>query len=430
MSSFLNNIHPLLSRKKNDPSDVNFAILNAINSVLEDTERDTIEAKKQSSLKSATGKYLEIYGDWHGVYRRDGESDTRYRSRIITFVDMPRGTNQSIIRAVRRYLGDQNVGVEVYEPFNDIFILNKSKLNGSHGLMGDYYRFAVIQVNIGNPFDDDLIDYIYRFTPSGVKVHINYDPSLPRRNDTATDVAPSLFTMTALESEVQATWYSGLEEYIGGRIQLRDQDAVLEDYIINHSKLNSQDILTGSFVNGRDFYHVFGKASNLIPKLGSRMGDILSQVQDMEEADYLNTTNQSGASQVTTVNINPSEEVYMAWNIDQYLSKKYLGSNINIPRTKEDYANVLLGSEFTLTTRTGNRGVTYDFQAYNFLTRRWVTLHRELGNGSVKTFHTEVVNPIQYLNDNRIMVTRIKANTTFTLDLDYVALDYRKEVTS
>lgn len=427
MSNFLKNIHPLLARKKNDNSDTNYAILHAIDSVLEDTEKETIDSKKQSSLKTATSKYLDIWGDWHGVYRKDGESDSRYRRRIIAYVDMPRGTNQSIVRAIRRYLGDPHVGVEIFEPFNNIFTLNSSKLNGNHGLMGYYYRFAVIQVNIGRPFDDDLIDYIYRFTPSGVKVHINYDPSLPRTTDTGDNVAPSLFTMTPFSSVIDATRYTGLEKFIGGRIQLGDQDAVLKAFVTNHSKLNSEDVLTGSFVNNRELYHVFGKASSLTPLPDSRMGNLLGMVEELKESDYLNTTNQTGATNVSSLNVNPSEEVYMVWNIDHYISKKYLGSGFNIPRTKEGHAKVLKGSAFTMTTKSDSRGVTFDFQVYNFRTKKWVTLQREVANGRVKTFHTYLVSPIDYLNDNRLMITRIKSNNTFKLDLDYLALDYRNE---
>lgn len=428
MGSFLKNIHPLLSRSKQEPSDTNYAILNAIESVLNEVEEETIDARKQSSLKTASGKYLEVYGDWFGVRRRDGESDTRYRRRIVRYVDMPRGTNQSIILAVRRYLADPYVGVEIYEPYEDIFTLNKSKLNGSHGLMGHFYRFAVIRVDIGRPFDDDLIDYLYRFTPSGVRVHVNYDPSLPRRNDSAANVSASLFTMTPGEAMAEVTRYSGLEKYIGGRIQLGDSDEVLRSFITNHSKMNAEDVLTGSFTHGRDLYHIFGKATNIPLKMTNKMGELYSQIEDLPKENYTNTTSQTGMTEFTRLSLTPSEEAYMVWNLDKYISTKYIGSEFNIKRTREDYAAILEGSAFTMTSKSDSRGNTFDLEIYNFSRRRWEVLNRQVANGRTNTIHSVLENPVRYLNTNRLMVTRIKVRQAIEIDLDYMALDYRKEI--
>ena len=428
MGSFLKNIHPLLKRNKSDSSDTNYAILHAIDSVLNDVEKETIESKKHSALHSATGEYLNYFGGWFGVRRKDGESDSRYRRRIVQYLDMPRGTNQSVILAVRRYLEDPYVGVEIYEPYEDIFMLNKSKLNGTHGLMGDYYRFAVIQISIGSPFDEDLIDYVYRFTPSGVRVHINYDPSLPRRNDTSGTISAPLFAMSPVTSATEATRQTGLENYVGGRIQLRDQDSVLESFINNHSKMDDLDALTGSFTHGRELYHILGKGAEIVPKTAVRMGELLSQLEELPEEDYLTPTRQSGGAETAKVSLTPSEQVYMVWNIDKYLHTKYTGSSTKISRTREGYGDILEGSAFTLTTKSQSRGSSFDFEIYNFTTRRWETLKREMTNGSLNTLHATLTNTTNYLSQNRLMITRIKPNHNFELELDYLALDYKKEL--
>lgn len=95
MGNFLRNLHPLLRRDKNmkDNQDPNHALLDAMNSELEEVEQETIASKLQSSLKTATGEYLDNFGDWFGVYRKDNESDEKYRQRIIDYLLLKRGTN-------------------------------------------------------------------------------------------------------------------------------------------------------------------------------------------------------------------------------------------------------------------------------------------------------------------------------------------------
>lgn len=72
MGNFFKNIHPLLRRTRNETNydGANYAILNAINEVLGATEKETIDSKMQSSLDTATGYWLDQWGDWFGVYRR------------------------------------------------------------------------------------------------------------------------------------------------------------------------------------------------------------------------------------------------------------------------------------------------------------------------------------------------------------------------
>ena len=72
MANFLKNLHPLLKRNRNkkDNQDPNFALIDTLNEEMNQVERDAIESKLQSSLKTATSEYLDKFGDWFGVYRR------------------------------------------------------------------------------------------------------------------------------------------------------------------------------------------------------------------------------------------------------------------------------------------------------------------------------------------------------------------------
>lgn len=190
-SRFWKNLHPLLRRDRKAPyeDDANYAILHAIDKELEDLETETFKSRIQSSLKSATGYYLEEFGDFFGVFRRETtESDSKYRTRIIEELDVPRGTNESIKKAIKKYLEDNTIGVKVYEPWEDIFYLNRpdSKLNGTHKMQGEYYHFAVIHVYISTPFGEDIISLINDYKPAGVTLYVTYDPSV--RPDVPTEI--------------------------------------------------------------------------------------------------------------------------------------------------------------------------------------------------------------------------------------------------
>ena len=88
-------------RKSKDYQDVNYAIINALQEQFTEMESDSVKSKIQSSLETATGEYLDIWGDWFGLARKEKEQDTEYRNRIIEYFLLKRGTNNAIIKAVK-----------------------------------------------------------------------------------------------------------------------------------------------------------------------------------------------------------------------------------------------------------------------------------------------------------------------------------------
>lgn len=429
MSSFLKNIHPLLKRKKQKHSDPNFAILEAIDGLLSEAEEETLNAKSQSYLNKATGDYLQIWGEWFGVTRKDDESDVNYRKRIIEYVNIPRGTNQALILAIQRYMYDGRpgaVGVEIYEPWRNIFTLNRSKLDGTDGLMGDYFRFAVIQVNIGEPFDEDLEDYLNGFKTAGVKMILNYDPTIPRVGDSqdSKDV-PSLVKMRALPSELSAFLLTGLERAIGGHIRLGDTDEIVDPFYTDVSSLNSINVLTGSFSQKRNFYHLASLGRDLVPKADMTMGQTMMATQELEEEFYQS----AGAIDTDsyTKRVTSADQLYMTLNIDTYLTTKYYASQDNVTRTKEAHARALGSPEFTVVVAGDVPGKVVDLQAYNFTTKEWVTLDRMVLSKVPTKYNIGLGDSIDFLNDNRIMFTRLTPRGDFNLTLDFFTLDYRTE---
>lgn len=430
MGSFLKNIHPLLKRKKQNGSDPNYAILQAIDGLLSEAEQTTLDAKAQSYLNKATGNYLDSWGEWFGVVRKDQEGDAEYRKRIIEYVDIPRGTNSALILAIRRYMSDGRpgaVGVEIYEPWKNIFTLNRSKLNGVDGLMGAYYRFAVIQINIGEPFDSDLEDYLNGFKPAGVRMILNYDPTIPRVGDTQTNGVPSLIKMRALASEVSATLLTGLDFVIGGSIRIGDTDEEVNPFLTNVSETNSLSTLTGSFSQKRDFYHLASTARDLVPNSLTTMGQMLLNSTELPETFYQSV----GAidSNAYTLASTSADQVYLTYNIDNYLTSKYYGTETVLERSKEVYAKALGRPEFTIVLSGDKPGRVVDLQAYNLTTGNWVTLDRFVTSATPTKYNVGLGNAIDYLNDNRLLFTRLAPRGDFKMSIDYITLDYKTKIT-
>lgn len=177
--NFWKNLHPLLRREENtDEGSANGAVLHAIAGALSDAEKELIPSKMQSSLNTASGSYLDYWGYWFGVIRKTNEDDDSYRYRIVQYLLLGRGTVASIIRGIKYALDDQSATITIYEPWQNIFYLDKSKMDSSYYMQGSYYRYGVITVNIDRPLDESVWLAIQAFKPAGVRIAVEYNASL------------------------------------------------------------------------------------------------------------------------------------------------------------------------------------------------------------------------------------------------------------
>lgn len=264
MSNFFKNIHPLLRRgkRKDEYDDSNFAVLNALNYELTQAEQETISSKIHSSLESATGEFLDAWGAWFGVYRKDGWTDEYYRKRIIRELLLKRGTVPAIIEALVDFLEDNEATVTIYEPWRNVFYTNKSDLNGEDHLMGYYYRFAIIDISIDRPFPPEIVEVIQSFKPAGVLFYIRLDTS----TNPNTQVVDSPYVYLDVNNKTEIEQWLGLKYDVRGRMSLADQrEQVAEAGVFhtNNSDLNGEDVLSGSFDHGRGYLHLASTGMNL-----------------------------------------------------------------------------------------------------------------------------------------------------------------------
>ncbi|AGI12235.1 hypothetical protein BPS10C_238 [Bacillus phage BPS10C] len=177
--SFIKYLHPLWKSMLGKVNDSHTAVVTSIEDAFTDAEKDAMDLIKDANLETATGEWLDEYGDIFGVFRKDNEKDEDYRRRIINWILTERGTIGSIKDAIEKWLDDPEADVEIYEPFKNVFFLNKSKLNGPDHLLGRYYTSAVIDVRFTKHVPVEILDEIRKFKPAGVTAKLT---RLPNRN--------------------------------------------------------------------------------------------------------------------------------------------------------------------------------------------------------------------------------------------------------
>lgn len=245
--SFFKFLHPNLRRgyeQATDYSSANYAVLSAINDILQHTEDDSIKAKIQSHLDTATGQFLDSWGSWFGTPRKYGQSDEDYRDWIITYVTLQRGTKRAIINAIKMYLNMSNATIDIYEPYKHVFTLDKSYLDGLDHLPGDYYRWAIIDIYVDRPVPKAIETIIRDFKPAGVNFYITIDTSMNKENK-AIPMGSIVPTFDNLDSG-----YFGFDQNLNYYVDVSGADYVADKnslFILDKSKLDGDDVLGGGY---------------------------------------------------------------------------------------------------------------------------------------------------------------------------------------
>ncbi len=178
--SFIKYLHPLWKSMLGKVNDSHTAVVTSIDDAFTQAEKDAMELIKDANLETATGEWLDEYGNIFGVFRKDNERDEDYRRRIVNWILTERGTVGSIKDAIEKWLDDPEAEVEIYEPFKNVFFLNKSKLNGPDHILGRYYTSAVIDVRFTKHVPIEIIEEIRKFKAAGVTAKLT---RLPNRNN-------------------------------------------------------------------------------------------------------------------------------------------------------------------------------------------------------------------------------------------------------
>lgn len=437
MSNFLKNLHPLLRRKKNpkDNEDVNYALIKVLNEEMNMIEKDAIESKLQSSLKSSTGDYLDNFGDWFGVYRKKDEEDEKYRARIIKYLLLKRGTNNAIIEAIKDYLEDSDADVSIYEPFRNIFYTNKSHLNGNDHLMGYYYNFAIINVSVGSYFPMEIVDVINEFKPAGVKFYVTYDGG---GTNTGSSIIKVLDNPVNIDVYQNIDRLSGYSETFYGHINMGlrkvSYDSETDIFKTNRSKINSNDVLTGSSSIGRAFHNYAYKTNYVYnPTRTSTVSEIKTVLdekgRELPLEYYINTTEKG--RQPVTIDVNSTTGtafIYNNLNLREYFShykpELLQGDSQEIKNAISSYMGTSTFDLFMEALISPEETINVQTQVFDFSIGRWVTVKNSKITYGMQNVGAELGYVKDYMNNELNMFTRVSiaSSSDVTVNINYLDL--------
>lgn len=342
-------LHPLMQRgMTKDPNSVYNALINALNSPLNNAESDILRSKTNIMLAQAPEDWLDTFGSWLGLKRKDKEPDNVYRKRLMEWVLTDKNDVSSIRNAIANFLNISSDCVYVYEPYTDMLYYNKlgSDYNSLKYFASSYYNYCVIDVQIDNTFPiREIQDIINLFRPAGViyvlTMNINsFNHNAPIIDMSEDGSTPMFYDETyyagfnqrvqalitpGLSDDITVTnpffWSTSLSELNEGR-EYQNEDSQFNDYMVlgeYYNDYNPKD--TDTFTDGR----VYAKNYSLQDRnlMAKRDNDCLKFNIGKFDSDYqplsFTTTLNQGSSynnNVYSVNSNSKGITFTFSNLD------------------------------------------------------------------------------------------------------------------
>lgn len=342
-------LHPLMQRgMTKDPNSVYNALINALNSPLNNAESDILRSKTNIMLAQAPEDWLDTFGSWLGLKRKDKEPDSVYRKRLMEWVLTDKNDVSSIRNAIANFLNISSDCVYVYEPYTDMLYYNKlgSDYNSLKYFASSYYNYCVIDVQIDNTFPiREIQDIINLFRPAGViyvlTMNINsFNHNAPIIDMSEDGSTPMFYDETyyagfnqrvqalitpGLSDDITVTnpffWSTSLSELNEGR-EYQNEDSQFNDYMVLGEYYNDYDPRdTDTFTDGR----VYAKNYSLQDRnlMAKRDNDCLKFNIGKFDSDYqplsFTTTLNQGSSynnNVYSVNSNSKGITFTFFNLD------------------------------------------------------------------------------------------------------------------
>lgn len=186
-SIFYKNIITLYKLNLNATNEVHRVVIDALFKVFVMTHGDIDQAKLQMCLLTATGQWLNVWGDYFNVPREPGEDDGVYRDRILAETIEPKVTLWALKRASSRWLNRHHGesytpdDIKIFEPWRQLLKPSqRGTLSGDARLWSrDYWTYAVVDIAIpdASQLSIELIEYLNEVKAAGVKIIWSVKPS-------------------------------------------------------------------------------------------------------------------------------------------------------------------------------------------------------------------------------------------------------------
>lgn len=185
-SIFAKTLRSLYKINLNKSNEVHSIIIDAIFKTLVMVEGDLNQAKLEMAINTATGVWLDYWGDFFNIPRERKESDEQYSARIIQDTIEPKVTLNAIKRAAARWLNRRNDAeytqedITVFEPWKYLLKYSQRGLLSGNAKMTDeeYWRYGIIEVSIPDTesINFELISYLNTIKAAGVQIEYSYRP--------------------------------------------------------------------------------------------------------------------------------------------------------------------------------------------------------------------------------------------------------------
>ncbi len=118
--------------------------LDALWRELEQAGVQIVQMINQLVVTQSEGEWADVWGSYYAIYRKSGESDNEYTTRIIYETLRAKVNHLALENILENDLGDT---VSIIEPWKQIFVTNKSNLNSTHHLYdGNFYAYCTIEI--------------------------------------------------------------------------------------------------------------------------------------------------------------------------------------------------------------------------------------------------------------------------------------------
>lgn len=396
---------PSTYRTTKDGSNAHNAFLGAIKGSIETTRDDMEEMSLQVYFTRATGKFLDLYGKYVGLSRNYGEEDQSYRNRIVKYIKTKRGTIEAIIDGIKNELGDPELPVSIYETWRNIFIMNQSTLNGLDYIMGEKYRYAVIEITVGKYVEPDVLtDIVDRYKAYGVKVLYRY--ALGMSDEVWND--PVDFSQEFIDNDSSYTLTNYLDPYYK-KVQVTMGDSPITKkelslFKMNASKLNGSDVISGNPENAYIFdytnspsYHILG----YVPSSSTPDSDVFKDPYDyVYQGTKVDLSTIGGRNLLLTSSTMSNTSSWVSPSIKA--GETYQGMNISANTVAWSGPKYIISDLYNRSVI--NENDTYTYSAFV----------RNTSDTDIEIGFYGTNNVTTFTEPNGILITKMKAHTDWT----------------
>lgn len=176
--SFMKYLNGIYKLNLSASTTVHNAVIQAIYDCFVKAHDDIDAMRLELCLTTATGIWLDYWGDFFAVYRKTGESDTDYSQRIISSIIQPKSTIPAVKDNIVTFLNTQyqteytREDVSITEPWKELAKYSHcgQLSNTARFYSPDYYTHAIMVISIPEDVSTELIELVNSVKAAGVKV--------------------------------------------------------------------------------------------------------------------------------------------------------------------------------------------------------------------------------------------------------------------